>query len=144
MTGAPAPDSGDAHQQRQGGPAPYGTAAAHGHAAEPIEDGACTIMPVEGGFVSERMIAHNGRTWSMYEFYDETGLIDFRELQDTAGNRRQAKFNARTGIMQPVAPDDPSAEPRIGWRARHARPRPPEPPEPDDDYDYDDDCCPDM
>ena len=141
--GAPTPDSGDAHQQRPCGSAPHGAAAAHGHAAEPIEDGACEMAPVEGGFVSERMIKHDGHIWSMFEFYDETGRIDFRELRDPARNRRQAKFNTRTGAMQPVAPDDRSTDPRIGWRARRARPRPPEP---DDDYDYDDDddCCPDM
>ena len=144
MTGAPTPDSGDAHHQHPGGPAPHGAAAAHGHAAEPIEDGACEMAPVEGGFVSERPIEHNGRIWSMFEFYNEAGRIDFRELRDAAENRRQAKFSAHTGAMQPAAPDDPNADPRIGWRARRARPRPPEPPEPDDDYDYDDDCCPDM
>ena len=144
MTGSPAPDSGDAHQQRPGGPAPHGDAAAHGHATEPIEDGACEMTPVEGGFVTERTIKHDGRIWAMFEFYNEVGLIDFRELRDAAGNRRQAKFNARIGTMHPVAPGDPNADPRIRWRARRARPRPPEPPKLDDDYDYDDDCCPDM
>ena len=41
----------------------------------------------------------------------------------------------------PASVDDPNADPRMGWRARRARPRLPET---DDDYDYYDDCRPDM
>ena len=138
---APEPDAHGAHGQEMSERAPHDAAAAHGHDAEPVGHVVREMVPVESGFVTERLFENGGRPVVILEFYDHDGAIEFMEARDDAGNIEQLKYDARTETLQPVAPGDESADPRMRWRARRPRPTPPEP---DDDYDYDDDCCPDM
>ena len=140
---APEPDAQGAHGQETDGRAPHDAAAAHGHAAEPVGRVVRDMVPVESGFVTERLFENGGRPVVMLEFYDHDGAIEFMEARDDAGNIEQLKYDAHTETLQPVAPGDESADPRMRWRARRPKPKPPEPDyDCDDDYDYD--CCPDM
>ena len=140
---APEPDAQGAHGQETDGRPPHDAAAAHGHAAEPVGHVVRDMAPVESGFVTERLFENGGRPVVILEFYDHDGAIEFMEARDDAGNIEQLKYDAHTETLQPVAPGDESADPRMRWRARRPKPKPPEP-DYDDDYDYDDDCCPDM
>ena len=140
---APEPDAQGAHGQETDGREPHDAAAAHGHAAEPVGHVVRDMAPVESGFVTERLFENGGRPVVILEFYDHDGAIEFMEARDDAGNIEQLKYDAHTETLQPVAPGDESADPRMRWRARRPKPKPPEPDyDCDDDYDYD--CCPDM
>ena len=140
---APEPDAQGAHGQETDGRPPHDAAAAHDHAAEPVGHVVRDMVPVESGFVTERLFENGGRPVVILEFYDHDGAIEFMEARDDAGNIEQLKYDAHTETLQPVAPDDESADPRMRWRARRPKPKPPEPDyDCDDDYDYD--CCPDM
>ena len=140
---APEPDAQGAHGQETDGREPHDAAAAHGHAAEPVGRVVRDMVPVESGFVTERLFENGGRPVVILEFYDHDGAIEFMEARDDAGNIEQLKYDAHTETLQPVAPGDESADPRMRWRARRPKPKPPEPDyDCDDDYDYD--CCPDM
>ena len=139
---APEPDAQGAHWQETDGRAPR-DAAAHDHDAEPVGHVVRDMAPVESGFVTERLFDNGGRPVVVLEFYDHDGIIEFMEARNDAGNIEQLKYDKHTYTLQPVAPGDKSADPRMRWRARRPRPKPPEP-DYDDDYDYDDDCCPDM
>ena len=113
MTGAPAPDSGDAHRRRPSGPAPHRAAAAQPRAAAPIKGGACETAPVEGGFAAKRLIARGGRARLVFGVCDGACRIDFPKRRDGAANRRQTTLDERPGALQPAAPDDP------GGRSAH-------------------------
>ena len=140
---APEPDAQGAHGQETDGRAPHDAAAAHDHDAEPVGHIVRDMVPVETGFVTEWLFENGGRPVVVFEFCDHDGVIEFMEARNDAGIIGQLKYDARTDTLQPVAPGDVSADPRMRWRARRPKPKPPEP-DYDDDYDYDDDCCPDM
>ena len=108
MTGAPAPDSGDARRRRPSGPAPAGAAAAQPRAAAPIKGGARETATVDGGFAAERLIARGGRARLAFGVCDGACRIEFPKRRDGAANRRLATLDARPGALQPAAPDDPS------------------------------------
>ena len=140
---APEPDAHGAHGQETDRRAPHDAAASHDHDAEPVGRIVREMVPVESGFVTERLFENGGRPVVVFEFYDHDGAIEFIEARNDAGIVGQLKYDAHTDTLQPVAPGDESADPRMRWRARRPKPKPPGP-DYDDDYDYDDDCCPDM
>ena len=146
---APEPQARHAHEQEMTEPAPHGAAPAHGHAVQPVEHITREMEPVEGGFVTERVIEQGNFTVWVFEFYTRDRFLDFMEVRDSAGQRHQFKYDERANDMLPVASDDERTDPRIRWRARRATPKP-RPPEPeydydyDEEYDYDDDCSPGM
>ena len=151
---APEPDARGAHGQKMSEPAPqdaaaHGAAVAQGHAVQPVERILREMDSVEDGFVTERVIEQGDFTVWVFEFYTRDRFIDFMEVRNSAGERRQFKYDERADDMLPVAPDNEWADPRIRWRARRATPKP-KPPEPDydydydEEYDYDDDCSPGM
>ena len=151
---APEPDAQGVHGQEMSEPAPQGAAAhgaavAQGHAVQPVERITREMEPAEDGFVTERVIEQGDFTVWVFEFYTRNRFLDFMEVRNSAGERRQFKYDERADDMLPVAPDNEWADPRIRWRARRATPKP-KPPEPDydydydEEYDYDDDCSPGM
>ena len=146
---APEPQARHAHEQEMSEPAPHGAAPAHGHAVQPVEHITREMEPVEGGFVTERVIEQGDFKVWVFEFYTRDRFIDFMEVRNSAGERCKFKYDERADDMLSVAPNDEWADPRIRWRARRATPKP-RPPEPDydydydEEYDYDDDCSPGM
>ena len=143
---APAPDSGDAHQQRPSGPAPHGSTE-HGHATKPTEFGRNVKEPIKGGYVIRRPCQRGGRTLMQVEFYNEDDLIQAVETRDGGKVLDRGEYDNRLGkivvVYTSLGAVGTLADSRQR-RTRRLRSATPKPPEPDCDDDYDDELSPSM